>query len=223
MAMGFKVRSELPGYKGRLDLLLELPNKIYAIIELKYCQTGKKPTKDEEDDLLANWAISDLAPELKARALAEAVREKLPFEDIDRILSDAAVDLMDNSRQDAALASRARAYLTADERKTALAAAAREKLTAVEIKEILLKATSRTDLPTEQIEDLLSEAARKALSDITKRRYRGIARPKSSLTWGWPSTEATAGSRLFSVRAGSAAAMEIAPGARRRSFSSRSV
>jgi hypothetical protein len=174
MAMGFKVRSEQPGFIGRLDLLLELPDKVRAITELKYCPSGKKPTKDEEDNLLANWAISGLAPELKALALAEAVKAKLPFEDINRIFSDAAVDLMDNSRQDAALASAALAVLTADEMKKALTAAARASLTDEETKNILLKAASRAAVPAERIDDLLSKAARKALSDMTGRGYRGI-------------------------------------------------
>jgi hypothetical protein len=177
VALGFKVRSELPGFKGRLDLLVELPNKVYAIIELKYCPTGKKPTKDEEDNLLANWAISDLAPELKARALAKAVRDKLPYTDVNRILLKAAVDIMDNSRQDAALASAALEVLTADEMMKALTAAARANLNGDEMKDILFKATSRTDLSAEKIDDLLSKAARNALSDIIKRKYRDIVDP----------------------------------------------
>jgi hypothetical protein len=178
MAMGFKVRSERLGFKGRLDLLVELPNKVHAIIELKYCPSAKKKlTKDEEDNLLANWAISDLAPELVDRALSKAMREKLPFEDIDRILSDAAVNITDYSRRDAALASGAREFLTVDEMKTALADAARANLNGDEMKDILFKATTRTDLSAEKIDDLLSKAARNALSDIIKRKYRDMVDP----------------------------------------------
>ncbi|MDR3203862.1 MAG: AAA family ATPase, partial [Deltaproteobacteria bacterium] len=178
MTMGFKVISELPGFANRLDLLLELPGRIYVIIELKFSPFSNKKslTLDEQDGFLANWAKFNLELEARNHALAEVIRSKLPFEDIEEMLAEAPDDILTKSLQDKILAKYANKALTTVERKLALANAVKEKLTKDEIKQILWKAVSGLSLSTDQIEDLLNKAVRKALSDIKEKDYHGIVR-----------------------------------------------
>jgi hypothetical protein len=180
MSMGFDVASEMPGYANRLDLCLKLPGRVYAIIELKYSSGKIKLTDNQKNNSLANWGLSNLDPETKAHALAEAVRNKLPFEDIMRVLSETTENILDNSRQDVTLAANATKLLTYDEMMLALAKAAKATLTKVEMDKILLEATVSQAPSTGEIDDLLSKAAKQALLDIDERKYHSTLKHKAN-------------------------------------------
>jgi hypothetical protein len=56
--MGIDVKSEIPGSIGRSDMILFLPDKVYAVIELKYREELEKPANKDS-------AILELPPAVK--------------------------------------------------------------------------------------------------------------------------------------------------------------
>ncbi|MDR2141509.1 MAG: ATP-binding protein [Deltaproteobacteria bacterium] len=82
MAMGFKVRSEVSGSIGRLDLVVELSEVIFVVIELRYRRSSKKLSQLEENAALSSLAL-----------------KRLKTEEVDEILADIAMKTFDITKK----------------------------------------------------------------------------------------------------------------------------
>jgi hypothetical protein len=170
--MGFKVLSEVPGSKGRLDLAIELPGEIYVIIELKYCQNKVDLNDNEEINALSLYAIDYLSPEIVDSGIANALKKKISKSELYSIYRKYDVDLNNNKEKNSILSSIAKDYLSELEFDTALALTVKNNLPKSSVDDILREA-SQSKLSKEQIDAKLTTAVADALTQIENRRYHG--------------------------------------------------
>jgi hypothetical protein len=171
--MGFKVISELTGSQVRLDLCIEMPDKLFIIIELKYCPKFGKLPKKEENSFLAFVAMEKVPEDEINRRLAREAKKKLedPFE-LFPILSSATLTEIEKNRL---VAEVARKSLPKDEINKILARLVKDKLSEAQLNEILEDDVG-TDLSEEDIDGRLSKAADEALLSIEKKDYHSLLR-----------------------------------------------
>jgi hypothetical protein len=174
MALGFNVVSEQPGFANRLDLRLELPNGVHAIIELKYCPDAKKLTADDKIRALAMAARDNLSIDAVNECLAEVAKEKFSRKELDQLLFGDADKNTTKIERLRLLANAALKTLPDDDIDRALAAAAKSSLPKEVQREALLEAATKAELSDAEIDDPLSKAAQEALNDIKERDYHGI-------------------------------------------------
>jgi hypothetical protein len=174
-AMGFKVLSEVPVAEGRMDLCVFLPNKVYLIIELKYCQMIKKLTKKEENKALAATAITQLSNDLINSALSLAILRKLDVLEINKLFSQLPKKPTSKKERDIILAREAENFLTVDERNKALARLAEDKIPQNQLQSFLDEASFEPDLSDTEIDTVLTNAAQSALEQISIKDYGSIA------------------------------------------------
>jgi DNA-binding ferritin-like protein (Dps family) len=175
-AMGFKVLTEIPGSEGRLDLCLELADKVYLIIELKYCPDESKLTEDERNIALAKAAEKLLPNHIYTKTLAQVIENKLSFLEYRKVISKVKKNYSTEEELNQYLAETADEYLTEMEILNALAEVIEKALTNDEVKQVLSKVDSKSKLPDEIIEAKLSKAAQQALDDAKTRNYQGIVK-----------------------------------------------
>ena len=77
MGTGFDVKSELAGATGRLDLHVELPDRIHLIIELKHRRGLAEPSPKAKNHALAAALTAKLHPDDLYRILAPTARRKM--------------------------------------------------------------------------------------------------------------------------------------------------
>jgi hypothetical protein len=176
--MDFKVLSELPGAKSRLNLCFELQNLIYVIIELKYCPIIRKITVSDRTNSLAIAARANLPTTLIDNILSQEVQARLTYQEYLKIQSEIPIENQTPTEISRRLAQEAPKVLDESEELRVLAAAAKKHLPPEIVKNILKKtkpkSKSNSEIAKEQINHALSKAAQKALSDIAERDYHGI-------------------------------------------------
>ncbi|MDR1658322.1 MAG: hypothetical protein LBT47_12365, partial [Deltaproteobacteria bacterium] len=178
--LGFNVYTELAGSEGRLDLCLELPQKVFLIIELKYCPSQNKLTDAEKDQALAKTAVMVLSEEVVNQSLSQAVQNKLELNEIRNLLSQSPLKPSTKADRDQVLAQAAETALTQEEKENELASAIRKNVSIDEIKQIYRQATSKFSLSNDQIDAILSQSVQQALLDIKERDYHGIVKLKAA-------------------------------------------
>jgi hypothetical protein len=166
--MGFKILGDLSGAKECLDLTIELPDDIYVIINLKYCQNRINLTDNEKIDALSPLAIDNLEQYDLDIGLANAVRDKISTIELFSIYSKNRLEFNNNYKENRLLASIAKNYLSKLEFDTALAFAAKCLLSSKS--DDVLWRTSQLKLSKEQIDAKLTTAIAEALTQIEKGR-----------------------------------------------------
>jgi hypothetical protein len=179
MAMGFNIQSELPGAHSRLDLCLELPDGVYVIIELKYCQSQMKLKPAEEEEALAVAAIDLVSKGARNESLARLAKRKLDRVELFQITSEDSYDNATKEEKDTILAKAAMKMFPRVDTDKVLADAARAHLSSEELQEALYMAGNKPSLSNDEIDSVLSKAVHKALRDITERDYQGLLRHKA--------------------------------------------
>ncbi|MDR2199117.1 MAG: AAA family ATPase [Deltaproteobacteria bacterium] len=171
LAADFTLLSELPGSKGRLDLVVELPKHVYAVMELKYCKNQKKRDPVKENSALAALAAWSFPLEEAYANLASMAVKKLKPRKIALLLTEKTNGGMSEAEKNKILALEAIKNLSEVDFDEAMAKTVREKLTPEELKRALSSIEPIKDLSPSEIHIILAKAARKALSDITKKLY----------------------------------------------------
>jgi hypothetical protein len=170
--MGLTVLSEVPGAVGRLDMAIELSDKIFVIIELKFCPEPMGLTEDETNDALARLAARELPQKETDKILSNKVQEKLGAIGIKRILSEHRQELS-NEEIDSLFAKQAAELLTPAQINLELASLARKKFDKNVVKKNLSASPSRLKPTKEQIEAMLSNSVQEALKQIVEKDYHG--------------------------------------------------
>ncbi|MDR1872314.1 MAG: AAA family ATPase [Deltaproteobacteria bacterium] len=178
-SMGLNVVSEQSGYNNRLDICVDLSEGVYVIIELKYRSDKKKLTKADETKALAEAAMETLPRKRQDEILAKALRNSIDNTEIMKIIRKNSEKTPSKSEINKILANVAIESLSKDNINQVLAEAARNSLSGDAVKKVLTEATPSLDISKEEIDELLSETAQKALSDISTRNYHGIVNYKA--------------------------------------------
>jgi hypothetical protein len=177
--MGFNLTSEQASYTGRSDICLELRDKVYCILELKYCPAPEKLTKEDIDNLSLTASV-ELSKEVKNRLFTNALRNKLESTDFDDL-----VDKLSKNSSSATselygiLAHEAKGLLSEAEIKLTLAEGAMKELPEEKIKQYLNKPHPGKVISLEGVDALLSKAAQLALDEIKTSEYQGAVRYKA--------------------------------------------
>jgi hypothetical protein len=177
--LGFNVYTELAGSEGRLDLCLELPQKVFLIIELKYCPHSTL-TKEEENNILTVAIMDKLTIDEINHILAlEATKKMNPFE-LKNILFEHSQKNRTENEKNKLLADAARKKLPLAKINQIFASKAKIQLPPSEVYRLLDEATLSSASSVEDIDATLSKAAQKALNDIKARDYHGIVKLKAA-------------------------------------------
>jgi hypothetical protein len=179
MAMGFNIQSELPGAQSRLDLCLELPDGVYVIIELKYCQPQIKLKTAETEAALARVAKTKLSKKTRNENLAKLAMIRLDDVELDQIIDEDSYDNATQEEKDNILAKAALKSLPKADTDKVLADTARDLLSSEDLEEALYRTGDKPKISNAAIDSVLSKAVRKALNDITERDYQGLLRHKA--------------------------------------------
>jgi hypothetical protein len=171
-AMGFKIISELTDSQVRLDLCIEMPEKLFIIIEIKNCPKLANHPKNEENLILTSFFINSFPKEEFNRVLAFEARKKISPIDYFKLSSSTVTkDITEKNR---VLAEAYMNFLPADQLNNTLAKLARAKLTEAEIEVILEKADVISNKSDKTIDALLYKAADEALRSITEKDYHRL-------------------------------------------------
>ncbi|MDR1050948.1 MAG: AAA family ATPase [Deltaproteobacteria bacterium] len=179
ISMGFNINSELPGSDKRLDLSVELPGRVYVIIELKYRQGEKKLDPAKRNVVLTRAALNSLPKESLNSALAKLAIEELDGSILFAIYSEDSFANETQLKKDDILADAAWKSLSRDNINKVLADLAKVKLSSQELDAVLSEAGEKPDLSDDAVESVLSRATQEALNDIKKRDYPGLLRHKA--------------------------------------------
>ncbi|MDR1111545.1 MAG: AAA family ATPase [Deltaproteobacteria bacterium] len=180
LALGFDVRSELAESDNRLDLLVELPNRVNVILELKYCPEINKLTEDEKNAALAKVAIKRIPKFERNIKVAAAVETKLKPLDFEKAIFKGHLTTPTAEEITAILAESAIEYLTEEEINEVQANMVRKELTQSEKEKIYKDVTPTAFKPTsEEIDDALTKGAKEALKAITEKGYHRILGDRS--------------------------------------------
>ncbi|MDR2198243.1 MAG: AAA family ATPase [Deltaproteobacteria bacterium] len=173
VAMGFKLWSELAGTIGRMDLCVELDSQVFVIIELKYSPNKTKISPEKENDILSSLAMRLLPIDYVDSVLADVAMKMLKSHEIKQIIYKNRKKIKTEADQNKYLAMSALKLIPENDLNAALAEAAKKELPRSEIKKIIFDNSPKSDLAHEQIDDILKDAAQKALNDIAQRNYHG--------------------------------------------------
>jgi hypothetical protein len=170
---GFKITSELMGAKTRIDLLVELKDRVYVIIELKYLYNPKKRTKAERNEILARLAKQSLDTSLMDEALSRSNLSDLYNKEIYKALKEheSRDNPLSKDERILLIAETILSLATKKETNEVLAKLAEEMITKDEIEAALAKPPSGPTLSPKEINQLLTKVVNKALNDITQRGY----------------------------------------------------
>ncbi|MDR2197984.1 MAG: AAA family ATPase [Deltaproteobacteria bacterium] len=171
--MGFKVRSEDVGSTGRLDLCLELEDKVFVVIELKYCPAKIKLSKAKENEILSSSASKLFKREQLFQILSELAYKKLNPLEIMRIRFNDNPDDSNSSekRVNQELTDAVIKKLPRDVIDSALAESFRKHFTSSQIEDEILATNPKPDHTKDQIDAILTHACKKALNDISEKKY----------------------------------------------------
>jgi hypothetical protein len=170
--MGLTVLSEVPGAVGRLDMAIELSDKIFVIIELKFCPKLNMLTEEDKNRALAIQARVNIPKPEIDKTLSTEVQEKLGLDGVDLFLSNLPQEPSPDE-MDSRFAQEAKTILSPAERYQALATLAREKFGEEAVNKILADAAKKLKSDDKQIETKLSGAVQQALKQIVEKDYHG--------------------------------------------------
>jgi hypothetical protein len=170
----FKVLPEITGADNRMDLCVELANRVFLIIELKFCSESFHLSAADKNRALADEAMYQLPESEQDEILVQEIRNKLSIIEFKNALSQDGSTVTTRTQANQILANKALDYLTTAEIECALAEALKLTLSAREIKEIEKKAVPKVKRTDQEIDDILTKAAQKALNDIAQRGYHHI-------------------------------------------------
>jgi hypothetical protein len=179
LAADFQTLSELPSPKGRLDLCVELPDKVFAVIELKFCKKLKKRAPNEENAILASLAVEQFSQDQIFQFLAKKALNELDNIEIYKILSEFNLKKITETEKNALIGLTVLKTLPKDRTNLVLADAVRETLPLEVIEKALISITPKIELTPMEIDNVLLKSANKALSDISKKDYHGPLRLKA--------------------------------------------
>jgi hypothetical protein len=174
LAHKFRVLHEIPGSTNRLDLCVELDNRVYLIIELKYCSESFRLSEANLNKALAKKAIKLIPNSITNKILSQKIEEKLDAVEYKKAISSGGLTDPTEMEIDQILADSAKNYLSITEINKVLAEAVKPKLTSEELKEVKMKAVPDVKKTNQKIDDILTNATQKALTAITKRGYHHI-------------------------------------------------
>jgi hypothetical protein len=173
---GFTVRSQLPGASVRLDCLVELADRVYVIIETKFCQNpSKKINQAERNAVLALLAKNNLSELTLSSELAKSKLREVYNNEIKSVLSqNSNISLVGYDKLQLIVDTiQSSAPVTAVNE--VLAKLAEENFSPDKIEAALADESASRRKPTpERINELLTEGANKALNSITEKGYRKI-------------------------------------------------
>ncbi|MDR2141425.1 MAG: AAA family ATPase, partial [Deltaproteobacteria bacterium] len=124
----FKVQSELPGSKGRLDLSVELPGQVVLVIELKYRPNPKKTLTPKENESLASLAYGLLPKDEIFESLANLASKKLKAKQKNKILFEIDQEGLTIAKQNRLFVQAAQEWLSEADINKTLASLVLEKL-----------------------------------------------------------------------------------------------
>ncbi|MDR2141889.1 MAG: AAA family ATPase [Deltaproteobacteria bacterium] len=180
LAMDFKVLSEVPSSKGRLDLGVELPGQVYLIIELKYRSKANQKRAEEEIASLASLAYKLLPVEEVSESLSNLAFNKLDGKQQAQIFYKINKKGLTNSEKNELFTQTALELLRVEDINSALAALVLEKLPTEKLNQELRNLGVKMDLSSDsldlaggRVDQVLTKIAQLALRDITQKDYHG--------------------------------------------------
>ena len=176
--MGFHVKSEELGVAGRLDLLVELPEKVDVVMEHKFVHDPKKPTQAQRDQILARLARRLLPTEVRDKELAMSSLSDNFNKAIDDVLSKKGNKHLTGYERFSLIAKTIESLAPERALNKALAQLAEKRLDPKIITAALPEAASGSDSGADQIDKLLAKRAQEALWAITDKEYDQIAEAK---------------------------------------------
>ena len=175
VSMGFDPQTEKPGAVGRLDLHVELPDRVHLIIELKYRRDLAEPTPKAKNHALAVEMTSTLPPDEIYELLAPTARRMMKMATILKVIESSAKDNPSKAEMDRLLGRAALDFLPEGVIDKALAEAALGLLPPERIEAASLEAAvGLADRPEAEIDGILSKAAGEALREIVEGGYHDI-------------------------------------------------
>jgi hypothetical protein len=172
LATGFKVKSELSGATTRIDCLVEVVDRIFVIIELKYSQNPTKISKAEKNAALVPLALEMFSVNLLDQKLALSSLSTKYTNAIIKVLYDNTDKVLTKEDKTHLIANTIRSLAQAKEVHAVLAKVVEKNVPAEEIEAILSKKVpDGPTLDSEQVDALLTESLEKALNDIIDRGY----------------------------------------------------
>jgi hypothetical protein len=174
LAHKLRVLPEIPGSTNRLDLCVELDNRVYLIIELKYCPEIFHLSEENLNKALAKTAIKIIPKSIRNAILSKEIEKKLDPDEYEIAISRGGLTDPTEIEIDEILAGSDKDYLTKTEIYRALAEAVKPKLSAKELKEVKKMAVPDVNRTNQKIDDILTKATQKALSGITQKGYHRI-------------------------------------------------
>jgi hypothetical protein len=171
-ATGLKVRSELPGATTRLDLLVELENNVYVLIELKCRDNPKKATQAERNAVLALLAKSTLEKSLLDKELSMSNLSRQYDIGINKAIDEYERGDTPLTKEERVrlIGNAIRSLASIEEVEAVLAKLAENRLKKEEIEEALTE-SSGPELSPSEVDKLLTDGVNEALRDISQRGY----------------------------------------------------
>ncbi|MDR2354021.1 MAG: AAA family ATPase [Deltaproteobacteria bacterium] len=174
--MDLTIVNELPGVTEKLDLCLELEDKVFVIIKLMYCQDITELTQEEETLALAKTARVITSRKVRDKYISNAVHAKISDESFRKFLSDFSPAVQNKAKKLRFIANVGRFILSTDELKTILANLVREKCHESDIKKILRRASELKLTNAKKIKQRLTEALHDVLSQIKFKDYESTVK-----------------------------------------------
>ncbi|MDR2353666.1 MAG: hypothetical protein LBF22_11050, partial [Deltaproteobacteria bacterium] len=109
-----KLLSEPPSYTRRYNRCLLIEDTVFVIIELKYCLDRKTLNTEDKTQKLARSARQIISPDLMNECLANAVSDKMSYEEFTKLLSEIPKEDWTEAKRDMYLANSSRSILSAE-------------------------------------------------------------------------------------------------------------
>ncbi|MDR2351663.1 MAG: AAA family ATPase [Deltaproteobacteria bacterium] len=174
LTLGFDVRREIPEREEESDLLIELEDKTYLIIMIRYVLVQKKLKKSEQNLLLAKLASDNLDATIIREYIVEAIKDKLSSYKISRLLRKSPEEPETKEERYKILYNLETKILTRNESNLARANAARELLDKSIIAEAFLKKSFESEPSITKLNKLLKSSSQEAIKDINTKKYQSI-------------------------------------------------
>jgi hypothetical protein len=174
--MGFNLRGEAAGSDGRLNLIFEIEDKIFVIIELKYVPLKIKISVEEENKILADLAMERVSMDPLFKRLAYLAYKRLSRLEVLNIrdADNQDIDSGAGKRLNEALSEAVRKSLPEVEINAVLAEAAKTTLPEDDVLDAVLRTNPDQELTSERIDEILTRTSEKALKQIAENNYHGV-------------------------------------------------
>ncbi|MDR2140955.1 MAG: AAA family ATPase [Deltaproteobacteria bacterium] len=179
MGMDFKVLSEVPSSKGRSDISVELPGRVYLIIELKYRSNPNRNRTEKENAALASLAYELLSIGEVFEYLAKLASD-IDDDELVKISPELSKKGLTRTKRRQLLGKAAKKLLPKSVINESLASLVLEKLPPEELNQELRNlgvemnlSSDSMDLAVGRIDQVLTKTAQLALRYITQKDYHG--------------------------------------------------